>query len=518
MNARNPREDLNKAFPNQEMSEKLRMKVQSLSNAPERRASVFTSKWIAIATTACGAAAIGVLLFVPQRASASFTRVMQTVDGAKTASLIFKSADGISTRAIYYMDGKWRIEEGSEIATVYDRGIAVRYAKSQNVSYATKCSGPFANPIESFKISSIIQSQPGSFMPKRERQKDNGRDADVYTVVSGPEKHVFYVDPSTDMPYRAEMSYRGKDDWILRESIKMSFDTPLKPSLFQVPASRRIVNLDTAKPAFLKILEETRLGAIKTRKGECVIRDVQVSANGDVSVLYTASGIKPNLFLEPIALHDNAGNTYLKVDSQIRPFNLSNGESVRVQWFTPVSCGASAFPNTLRISVYMYNNQVFDANMPTSWVATSRIPKDAKMVTQDMMDPIYEAKPITILLFKVQRATCSNLPESAALIDSPDLTGLQFDMNKKHALAKYWTSKQDWPKAEAAYRTIIEAVKRLALAIGAQYSMRDYYDGLAECLEKQGKTEEAQVAKSKADEWRAPQTYTTEPGPDVPRD
>jgi len=69
MNARNPREDLNKAFPNQEMSEKLRMKVQSLSNTPARKASAFTSKWIAIATTACGAAAIGILLLAPQRAA-----------------------------------------------------------------------------------------------------------------------------------------------------------------------------------------------------------------------------------------------------------------------------------------------------------------------------------------------------------------------------------------------------------------------------------------------------------------
>lgn len=518
MNARNPREDLNKAFPNQEMSEKLRMKVQSLSNAPERRASVFTSKWIAIATAACGAAAIGVLLLSPQKAAASLAKVWQTVDGVKSASLIFTGKDGNPTRAVYYREGRWRIEEGTEIANIYEKGFAYRYARNQNVCYKAKCEQPFGIPVESFKISSLIRAQNGGSVPLPARIDDNGKVADAYTVESGSEKRVFFVDPSTEMPYRCEMSYRGKDGWNLRETIRMEFDTELDPKLFQSPESKVIVNLDAAKSAFLEKLQSTRLGAIKTRKGECVIRDVQVNTSGDVFVLYTASGITPNLVLDPIVLDDSAGTNYLKITWQIRPFSLPNGESVRVQWFTPASNSRPIHPNSLRISVFMYNGQVFDATRPTSWVVTERTPKNVKMVTQDMMDAIYEAKPKTILNYNAQKPTCLILPAYAPLVDYPDLSGLIFDMNKKHERAKNWEAKQDWTKAEAAYRTTIEAVTKLSAAIGAHYSMLEFYDGLANCLEKQGRTEEAQVYTSKADEWRTPISYTTVPAPDIPRD
>jgi len=442
---------------------------------------------------------------------------MQTVDGVKSASLKFSSADGTPSRAVYYLDGKWRIEEGTEIANIYAKGVFLRFARNQDVAYLAKCEKPFGIPVESFKISSILRAQSGGIAPKPVRKEDKGKEADVYTVDSGPERQVFYVDPATDMPYRCDISYHGKDGWNLVSQIKMEFDTKLDPKLFEAPA-RKIVNLDLAKPAFLKRIGESRLGAIKTRRGECAIRDVQVSTNGDVFVLYTASGIAGNLFLDPLTISDSLGTMYIKVDQAPRSFNLPGGAAVRSQWFTPVSNDVLSLPRTLQINVYMYNGQVFDANMPTSWKATKRIPKDAKWVTQDMMDPVYEASPKPIYSFKVQKATCPAVPGYLTLIDVPDLTGLSFEMAKKHAQAKYWASKHDWPRAEAAYRTTIEAVNKLASTIGQQASMRDLYDGLAECLEKQGKTEEAQTAKSKADQWRSPDTQITLPATDVPRD
>lgn len=517
MNARDPREDLNRAFPNKPMSENLIMRVQSLSNSITRPPSIFSPKRIAFATTAVGIAAIGVLLLAPQKASASFPEIMQTVDGAKTAHFTFLNAEGKQTRAMYYMDNMWRIEEGSQIVSIYVKGLEVRYARNQNVDYISKSNSPFSQKVTSFKISSLLGSHLGQTIAPPKQVSDKGRDATQYVVESGPERYDFYVDPTTELPYRCDLSYHGQDGWNHVSSIRMEFNTKLNPSLFQHTISRSIVNVDDAKPALLKKLAASRLAAVKTDQGECIIRDLQVNDAGDIFVLYTATGVPSNQVLSPLTVNDSQGNRYLNTDFMVQPINLTEGEALRAQWFTKASGDAGIAPDKITVSVYMNGNRVSDANQPTRWVATNRIPKDAKVVTQDMMDPVYEARPVSLYTVHHPKPTKERLPAYALLIGYPDITGTTFEMNKKLARARYWTSEQNWPKAEDLYRATIDAVKAIEDACGQQYAMGEFYDGLAKSLGKQGKTEEAQAAKAKADLWRSPSSPTAQPTVDTPK-
>jgi uncharacterized protein HemY len=86
----------------------------------------------------------------------------------------------------------------------------------------------------------------------------------------------------------------------------------------------------------------------------------------------------------------------------------------------------------------------------------------------------------------------------------------QIELNQHRTRARYWTEKGNWALGEQEWRTALEILERNETESGQTWVKLSEYDGLAKCLDKLGRSDEAADYRKQADIWRRP-LQTTQP-------
>jgi hypothetical protein len=293
----------------------------------------------------------------------------------------------------------------------------------------------------------------------------------------------------------------------------MEFDTGVDEKTFwiNVTDARKVVNHDEAHAAWVKKLSSSNLGEVDITGGECIIRDVQVSESGDVFVLYTATGLSENISIHPLSVEDDQGNVYVPTsDSFFYGEKLSPDLDLHWEWFTPASSSSSWSSRTITINAYRSADHRLVDRLQCSYRVTKPIPKGVKMVTTDMMTPYYEGIAAKIYSAKIAEPRCKIVPDYVHYCGVVINTLSQIELNQRRTRARYWTEIGNWTLGEQEWRAALETLERNETESGQSWVKLSEYDGLAKCLEKLGRTDEAAELRKKADIWRTP-LQTTQP-------
>jgi hypothetical protein len=141
-----------------------------------------------------------------------------------------------------------------------------------------------------------------------------GRRVHQVTLVqrSDAGRTLMLVDAATDLPIRYEMQLEKDGKWTTQMLSEVRYNEPLPASLFEprFPKSAPVVDLERGRQDWEQRLAK---GIARKNVGDrtLVIRDLQVNAEGDVFLLYTAGAVPGDQWGDwTVDLADEAGRRY----------------------------------------------------------------------------------------------------------------------------------------------------------------------------------------------------------------
>ncbi len=368
---------LHDAYPAMQPSPQLRARVAEMAAAHALRTT--RQRTVRLRLRAglglAGAAAMLALMVMmwPRVVLAQMLRRMDAaMNGAQSAHIIsWKIKEGgsrVKERETWHQNGRLRLETWPSQETGQSRRIEVftdgrlwRYEPQFDKVTVRRQDGPFGSQPGGFTGAACIRRFTSSnwrnkVSVRSENVQVGGRAARrVHIQTSGAMEDyniVLLVEAATDLPIEMEMEvtsvHSGKK---LKLFAEFQFDQVLAASLFEpkFPAGTRVVDHDKGKEEWRQRLAK---GIARQKVGDrtIVIRDLQVNAEGDVFLLYTAGKRPGDSF--------RGGQAYAGRDWEI---SLMDEFGTEYKWsnptmgFQPMSGNGKADPNSP--NGYVFNGE-----------------------------------------------------------------------------------------------------------------------------------------------------------------
>jgi outer membrane lipoprotein-sorting protein len=363
------------------------------------------------------------LLFRPTPAQAALQRVIAASEAVKTChmELLLGQPDGPQERRVlWYEEGKFRMEEWRngklQEIQVYRDGRMDTYLADTNEFFTAATDRPFAKDFEGFTVAALIRAGSADAQVECESVRGpDGRELNRLTITEeGMEREVVLADPATDLPVSLELYGPLDSGWEKSGGSEViEYNVALDPELFVLnpPEGATVVDRDA-----LKVEWQQRFDAgmvrVKDDDQEAVLRDFQVTTEGDVFVIWTAGSSSVN---HSASLRDSLGTTYL--DAGDRGYLQTKGWPCA--WFIPVTPPAHR-PATYVLTVTNgHHTYAFRVNKP---------------IFSGSPDPVYPG-------FKVERGAPAFLFP----------WGVYGEIERAEIRAAYWKSQGDARKALQYY-------------------------------------------------------------------
>jgi len=257
----------------------------------------------------------------PSPAQAALARVADAVEAVRTQhTVMWMQPPGgpRETRASWYSEGKWRMEVRREgqltELTVYDGEWSNGYNPATNTAYLRMSNQPFGTDFKGFSVAAMLESLGDADVKLEAVVGREGRRLNRFSVSHDVERFVILADTQTDLPVSFEFYARAASGWEKAGgSEKVEYNLPVDATLFEFTPPERATVVDNQK---LKEEWQQRFDqgiARQTVAGrEVVLRDFQVTAVGDVYVIWTEGTVDPHLAAEHYDSHltDSLGTHY----------------------------------------------------------------------------------------------------------------------------------------------------------------------------------------------------------------
>lgn len=330
---------LTAAYPADEPSEELRRRVGAITGPPQKEPlSLLRQRRqirLALASMALMLVPL-VLMRLPLTAARALEHMAGAMRDAKSAHAIqwHVAADGSRTKIseTWYDAGRWRVDKpgGSEIcadgkrwhyqpslrSVLFDRGAMPR-------GYDSNATG--------FSLASFIADAAkrgvhmnAVLLGETTYQGQTARQIALTDEKQPGQRHVLLVDTETDLPLYAETQHNSTPEggrWQAEDACQMDYNQAIPTDVFapDFPPATRLIDLEVEREEW-----RTRLakGVAQAQVGShsVVVRDLEVTAQGDVFVLYTAKSF-------PQIVSSDGGNARMEIQPSVFP----DGENVRVE-------------------------------------------------------------------------------------------------------------------------------------------------------------------------------------------
>jgi tetratricopeptide (TPR) repeat protein len=262
------------------------------------------------------------LMLRPTTAQAALQRVIAASEAVKTCHMewLIGRPDGPQERNIlWYEEGKFRMEEWRngkvQFIEVYRDERMDTYLADTNEVFTAATDKPFARDFEGFTVAALIRAGSSDAGVECESVRGpDGRELNRFTITDeGSQRKVLLADPATDLPVSFEHYGPLGDGWEkLGESEVIEYNVALDPDLFVLtpPEGAVVVDLDAIRAEWQQRYD-TGMARVADGDQEAVLRDFQVTAEGDVFAIWTGTNSVGGLGHEA-TLTDSLGTTYLR--------------------------------------------------------------------------------------------------------------------------------------------------------------------------------------------------------------
>lgn len=319
------------------------------------------------------------------------------------------------------------------------------------------------------------------------------------------DRGVLRVDAATDLPIEGEGQTEVDGRWVTRMLMEVHYNVPLPAALFEpsFPKSAEVFDLDRGQQEWGRHLAG-EIAQHRVGDRTIVIRDIQVNAEGDLFLLYTAGKCPSDETLAAanslssrdwsIEVKDNLGTIY-----QWQPGNWAynrheppgypkgyviHGERVEGDWWIPVAPQSPWLPRQFTLTFHVY---------PKNLHAGDHVPE-----RRASNGPVSKASYTETAVFTLPVAA-----SATALV--PDYMpymglGLMFDdasMRSSHERARafyYRYEQSDLAKALDHYREVIRQDQQRARETGLSGPASQAWLDLGEVLRQMGQKQEARAA------------------------
>lgn len=504
------------AMPAAEVSDALRQRVRSLETAPVQP----TRPWLLRlfpqrARWALGAALLlaGVVapIVQPRWVAAQALRRMESAitDVHSAHDVSWRVApDGTRTKVgeSWWQGGKCRAEGSrpSDRTLVFTDGKVWHYDASKHTVTVWGAEGPFGYNRSGFSLTAMARDFA------RWGWRDNirvqgearlgGRRVRIVIIqrADEPNRSLLFVDAATDLPVRREGQRRVDGRWVTEMVTEHEYNRPLPASLFvpRFPASARLIDMVSGRANW-----EQRLlkGIARQRAGEriIVLRDLQVNAQGDIFLLYTA-GRPPDMKSGEdweIEIKDDRGTEY-RNGQHYQPHMRGNpspagdgyvfdGERLEGNWWIPRAPQDPWGPRRFTITFHVARTAP-----SADWELAGG--PDGILLPRDKQFPVK-----AIFTLDVERPTTALVPEwmpyMAVGLDEREIERGQISTRTiMHRLDR------DYERALAGYQELARKNEERAKELGEPIADPQLWTDMGELLHRMGRVKEARQALERA--------------------
>jgi outer membrane lipoprotein-sorting protein len=360
------------ADPPVKPSEALRQRVAAVTEAHARpvsrrdeRSRRGGRRWralrIGLALAGAAAVALAAISIAPTLVAAQALRRMQAaISDARSMHEVawHLNSDGsrVKTYEIWYQGGRWRFETRSHgQIQVSGGGRLWSYDPQLHQVTVRRAEGPFAYNPSGFSMTSLSRDFARWGWQTTIRMLDDrvtaGRRVHQVTITQphDPGRLLLLVDAATDLPIQIQSQLEMNGRWTTQGLSVLHYNEPLPAVLFEprFPSTAPVVDLDHARREWQRRLAK---GIARKHVGDrtIVLRDLQVNADGDVFLLYTAGGLPQDVWRDwSIELTDELGTRYLAGEGVIEAYvpihgrrggkgYLFDGQKLEGAWWVPV--------------------------------------------------------------------------------------------------------------------------------------------------------------------------------------
>lgn len=386
---------LSEAYPARELSTRLRQRITDRAAQHElrtlRRARRRRSLRTGIGLAGAVLALVMLIVEWPTLVAAqALRRMAAAVTDVRSAHFVaWRIADdGTRTKEseTWYQNGQWRIEQRHPNRTqVFTAGRLWSYEPEAAKVTVRRREGPFSYNPSGFTLSSMMSDYTRWGWTDKISMLDNtmvhGRSARQVSLEhnNGMEmdRSLLLVDAATDLPLRCDTTVRSNDGRGLRVVTEFDFNGPLMAALFEprFPRSAHVFDSDRGQEEWRQKLAK---GIARQRVGDrsIVIRDLQVNAEGNVFLLFTAGKYLSDEFNSDwrVSIQDDRGTTYQRPNAFFLPTmsrphpGLPNGyvfgkERLEGDWWTPIEPQRPWQPRRFTV-IYHVNSRNVHGSLP----------------------------------------------------------------------------------------------------------------------------------------------------------
>jgi hypothetical protein len=422
---------LTAAYPAARPSDGLRQSIAQMATRHEERIArrAFWRGRVRKGLALAGATAILTFLVVnaPKISAAVVLQQMTAaMEGARSAHIVrWKIAPNGShekDEERWYQDGRSRTESKSGVK-LFENGTLYTYEPRLNkVTIRRNVKGPGGLSSSGFTVASLKRDIARWGWKDKLRvlgeTRLGGRSIRRVLIERSnePITVLLLVDAATDLPFRAEMRVRDEPRW----AYEMRYNEPLSARLFtpEFPKTAHKFDIAEGKKEWKRKLAK---GFARQRIGErtIVLRDLQVNADGDVFLLYTAGKTLDDSFSKEtvtpggprwytrrrdwdVQLTDEFGTRYLLNELPLGSVTLNykdryvfQGERIEGDWWTPLTPQRPWKPRrfTLTFRVHPKNLHGEDLRQPQYDSAFKAEFTKKVIFTQRLQQPATEVAP-----------------------------------------------------------------------------------------------------------------------------
>jgi outer membrane lipoprotein-sorting protein len=292
------------------------------------------------------------VVLMPKKATAAFIdQLTDAMDGARnvhmTAWTITADGERRKSREMWHEAGKWRIDSPSrQEVLIHDGQKQWTYLPHEKTVYTElKPEGPFTNRQSGWNMSALIadHGKLGGFNSVTISDVGSQQKA---VLMDGREhmRVTLLFDKKTSLPSYVEQEAMTAKGWRKKTELRFAFNTSMPSATFSpvFPKGTSVVDLTVAEAEWQKKFTG-EIGRMEKGNDPIIFRDMQVTSEGHVFVLYTSkSGWQRNL-----ELTDTLGTVYAVEEGSFQPYIgdaagnhvhgfTIDGRRLEGMWFIPI--------------------------------------------------------------------------------------------------------------------------------------------------------------------------------------
>ena len=302
------------------------------------------------------------------------------------------------------------------------------------------------------KLSDMLGSASQFSISKRvsvERVNVGNKELLRATIKNGdlPERYIIDADPDSQLPQHVTIESLELGTWRPRQVVVFDYKEGLqvdKADLSKFP----VVTKEQAAANFEKAMTKSSMATIPLRKGNLIIRALDVADDGSVYVMFQAGNREPHTWRGyGIGLSDDLGTEYVRAGDlfSVDEGSIPTDGKFECEVFVPRKPIHSSIPRNFKLIALLTKEGDLERIIQATVVG-----KDGKKVTQWFPNSGRKAKQIEVLTKSFTGSTCAIRPEWAAKIAYHFFGNDVFaEMTKASYRAKVAMENKDWKEAES---------------------------------------------------------------------